>query len=275
MQVFTDVAAAIAQLEVPEGNVAIFWLGQAFFVLKGADGTTMAIDPFFSDVVYDLVGIKRLFPAPFPAARLAVDSVVFTHDHVDHYDPKAVCQIAESAAQTLFVGPTSCLEHARRDGVENERLIDMTQDQTIKVGAARLCAVYAEHLTVGGPATDAVGVVVELGGIRLYHTGDTVYNAELQRVGQQLNDIDVLCVPINGNYAVMNSLDAALYTKDVDPRVVIPMHYGMFAENTADPYLFVRDLRDQEAGVRPVVMAVGSVYLYVQPVEGKHAETHR
>lgn len=258
MQLFNDLARAIKETEVPKASVAIFWLVQASFVLKGSDGTTLAIDPYFSG------GARRLLPPPFPAADLDVDAVLFTHDHLDHYDPHAVPEIAAAAPHTIFVGPDSCLELARRDGIAEGRLTRLNRGQTVQVKGARVSAVYAEHLTVGEPAVDAVGLVIELGGIRLYHTGDTVYNEQLQRSGKELGPVDVLMTPINGNFAVMNSLDAVLYTKDVGPRVVIPMHYGTFAGNTADPYMFVNTLKERGVEARPVVMSNGSGYLYQQ-----------
>lgn len=262
MEIFTDLARTIRETRVPAGAAAVFWLGQASFVLKGSDGTAVAVDPFFSDVVFKAAGWIRQFPPPFPATALDVDVVVFTHDHIDHYDPEAVPGMAAAAPAMRFAGPASCMAHARRDGIAAARLVPLDRGATARVRGTTLSAVYAEHLTVGDPAADAIGVVIELGGVRVYHTGDTVYNAAVQEAGRALGRPDVLLVPINGNYAVMNSLDAALYTRDVQPRVVIPMHYGMFANNTADPYLFVRDLREQGAGARPVVMAVGGAWLY-------------
>ncbi len=50
----------VGRTEVKQGEAAIFWLGQAGFLIKTAKGRQIAIDPYFSDWVQapDAAGVR-------------------------------------------------------------------------------------------------------------------------------------------------------------------------------------------------------------------------
>jgi L-ascorbate metabolism protein UlaG (beta-lactamase superfamily) len=43
----------------------------------------------------------------------------------------------------------------------------------------------------------------------------------------------------------MNAQDAIELTSQLNPKLAIPMHYGMFAENTEDPQIFLEGCRQK------------------------------
>src|SRR5207245_498405 len=70
-------ARRIASSRPPAGTVGIFWLGQAGFVLRGAD-TTLVVDAFLSPRP------DRQADAPVAAEELAfADAFLATHEHRD------------------------------------------------------------------------------------------------------------------------------------------------------------------------------------------------
>ncbi|MDD7796392.1 MBL fold metallo-hydrolase [Clostridium sp. 'White wine YQ'] len=66
--------------------------------------------------------------------------------------------------------------------------------------------------------------VVEIDGLRICHLGDLghIPTKESRRL---LEPIDILMIPIGGNYTI-NGKDASLLTKLLNPKFVIPMHYS-------------------------------------------------
>ncbi len=69
---------------------------------------------------------------------------------------------------------------------------------------------------------------------------------------------DVLLPVINGTFGNMNHLDAAALTKDVQPRIAIPCHYWMLAEQGGcDPMGFVHACRSLCPGVRVLLLKPG------------------
>lgn len=257
MFVPSELNKVIQTITVKKGRLAVFWLGQASFVFKGADDVTVAVDPYFSDIVERLAGWQRLWEPPFPAEQLVADVIVYTHDHIDHLDPDAAVKIATANPKSLFVGPQSCIAHLRKLGIAPERMVILNRGQQRTIRGIDFRAQPANHMPPGDPEPFAIGVYMKIDGVSVYHTGDTVYSDEVLQAAQSLGHLDVLIVPINGNYAVMNTLDAALLTRALAPRHVIPCHFGMFANNTDDPYRFVAHVRALKLPTRPIVLSVG------------------
>src|SRR5688572_22873627 len=86
-----DLVRQITAENVPDGAIALWWLGQASFVLKAA-GTVVYVDPYLQ------LSKSRLTPSPFaPEAVTNADLVLLTHDHLDHVDPIAVPAIAKAS----------------------------------------------------------------------------------------------------------------------------------------------------------------------------------
>lgn len=253
----SDLSQMIDGLQVDAGQLAVFWLGQASFVFKGPGGVTVAVDPYFSDIVERLAGWRRLWDPPFPPERLRADIVVYTHDHIDHLDPVAAPIIAAAQRETVFVGPPSCADRLRRLGIASERIVTLARGEAKVVRGVPMRAVPADHKPPGDPEPHAIGIHMLIGGVSVYQTGDTIYSIEVLEAARSLGPLDLLVVPINGNYAVMNPLDAALFTQALAPIHVIPCHFGMFATNTADPYQFVAHLRSWGVAARPLVLSVG------------------
>src|SRR3954453_18845783 len=86
---FPTSAALIAQIDsltVPHGQLALWSLGQAGFVIKG--GATIAyIDPYLSDPLTASGESRRRFPVPIdPRAVSHAQAVFTTHEHSDHTD---------------------------------------------------------------------------------------------------------------------------------------------------------------------------------------------
>ena len=77
------------------------------------------------------------------------------------------------------------------------------------MGAIKFHGVYADH---GELAPDALGVVLELDGVMVYHTGDTAYRpVQFQPAIEMKPDILLPC--INGAYGNMDWREAAQLTQ--------------------------------------------------------------
>src|SRR3954451_14983833 len=98
----------IDNLKVPHGQLALWSLGQAGFVIKG--GTTIAyIDPYLSDPIGANGQSRRRFPVPIDPGAVSYAQIVFaTHEHSDHTDIATLGPLmAASAGATLVASPQS------------------------------------------------------------------------------------------------------------------------------------------------------------------------
>ncbi|MFN3805504.1 MAG: MBL fold metallo-hydrolase [Pyrobaculum sp.] len=88
----------------------------------------------------------------------------------------------------------------------------------------------------GGPHPRGLGVgyVLEIGGVKIYHMGDTSLIDEIAEVARE--EIDILLVPVGGG-GVMTPEEARDAVESLRPKVAIPIHF----QNPRDLYLF-RDM---------------------------------
>src|SRR3989442_7180699 len=92
-------ARHIAGTRPPRGMAGIFWLGQAGFVLRGAD-TTLVIDAFFSPRP------DRHACAPVAPDELAfADALLATHRHRDHLHLPSWPEVAAPTSSARFILP--------------------------------------------------------------------------------------------------------------------------------------------------------------------------
>ena len=212
----------------------IRWLGQGGFLVRdNAETTEILVDPYLSDAVNRNGTCPRQRPVPIEPADVKSDAVICTHDHLDHLDTGAVPAMP---ADTFFIatyegcGTLEKLERRNHKAVRPGDAFD--------VGAIRVTIVYALH------TCEAFGVILETDGVRLYISGDTLYDEKLFDIAQYRPDITCIC--INGRMGNMNVGEAVVTAKKIGARLNIPDHYDMFASNMEDPAKFTCEFAENE-----------------------------
>jgi L-ascorbate 6-phosphate lactonase len=115
------------------------------------------------------------------------------------------------------------------------------------------------------PTPDAVGYLITVGGVRLYHAGDTEYDARI--LADTRGRVDVSLVCINGTTGNMNAHEAALLAWQQGAALAVPMHYGLWrdadygAGATLDPQLFADTYRRLAPEGRVHVLTPGELVL--------------
>ena len=208
------------------------WLGQGGFLLRCGD-VRIALDPYLSYSCEEAGGHTRIAPAPIDPNSLHADVFVITHDHMDHLDEGTLKKL--DCTTHKFAAPATCRAHMRKIGIPEENLIALDRGMTLKIGDVELHAVHAEH------TEDSIGLVVRAEGKTFYFTSDTLYVPQLAKDASAFSP-DVLITCINGRWGNMGHDEAAKLAGELGVSLSIPLHYGMFAENTADPMDFVAAL---------------------------------
>jgi len=240
--------ANLQELEAPEpGAAAVWWLGQGSFAFRGPCTGPLVVDPYLSDSVEHGGGPKRLAPVPVAPGDLAAAAIFLTHDHTDHTDPETLPALCAANPGSPIYAPLASVEHLERLGIHGSRVNRIERGQTVYGDGYHVQVVPAEH------TEDSVGLVFVFDdGPCIYHTADTEFFPGLLDAAEW--GVDCLCICINGRLGNMNIADAVRVTAAVKPSEVLPMHFGMFAENTADPKEFVAKLHAAGVTSRPVVL---------------------
>jgi len=166
---------AIREHLVAPAEAALWWLGQAGYVVRAGD-TTVAIDPYLTDsAAANAPEFTRLFPPPIAPEELRADICVITHDHLDHLDPETIRRYP-AKAETWFVAPHLTALHLRELGVPTNRVVRLDAGEIRTLGGVEVRGVFA--LPTGADVLDTTGYLLRFAnGRSVYHTSDTALHS--------------------------------------------------------------------------------------------------
>lgn len=223
--------------DIPEKNcVHLYFMGQAGFILKDADGFLLAYDLYLSDCCNREFGFKRLMPYLLDAEELIFDAVLCSHGHYDHLDIDSAGTFLKNGKTQMYVTKCGREELAKRSLISDQVHLIKEGDH-LQLGNHFTCDfVYCDH---GSDTPNAVGTVFTIGKIRLYAVGDTAYRDVL--IHEKTVGADIVILPINGAFGNLNEAEGAFFAKNLNAGVAIPSHFWNFAEHGGNPYLFMQE----------------------------------
>ena len=129
---------------------------------------------------------------------------------------------------------------------------------------------FDEHPELGYPY---LGYVLRLGGVTVYNAGDTIaYPGLVERLAPLA--IDLAFLPINGRdffrtsagtIGNMDYREAAELAIAADIQTIVPVHYGMFAHNSAPPGHLVSYLAERDPARQIHILGRYGLYIYTRP----------
>uniref|UniRef100_A0A7V4DH71 DUF2271 domain-containing protein n=1 Tax=Candidatus Caldatribacterium californiense TaxID=1454726 RepID=A0A7V4DH71_9BACT len=185
---------ALLMLSVAQGEaLEIRYLGHSAFFLAFERGLRCVLDPFTPQVGYHI------------PEKLEAHALISSHEHFDHFFEDFL-----GKRVPVFVGT----KHKGADW----NLFDET------IQGVHVFALPSYHDEEQGALRGKNAIIVLEGdGLRLAHLGDIGAPPE-ESVREKLRGVDILFVPVGGNYTL--PLDQVVeLIRDLAPRVVIPMHY--------------------------------------------------
>jgi L-ascorbate metabolism protein UlaG (beta-lactamase superfamily) len=237
-----------------EDQMRVRWLGWAGVEIE-AEGECVVIDPLddpgatfaaLGDDVLERVELPEVVP---PASGPAVAGLVrnINGDHTD------------AAALSAALAPGAAFHEPHWPGGEDFANLAIAQaDAELKeAGLDRRAVEPWESLSVGPftitalPAVDGLGDpqiswLVEAGGARVLHLGDTIFHGYWWRMARRCGPFDLVLSPINGpavNFphlqppspfaAALEPEQAAVVGELLQARTVVPIHHDGYA---VDPW---------------------------------------
>lgn len=228
-----DFVAKYNSTRVEAGHAELFWLGQAGFLIKTADGKAIAIDPYFSDSVLRTlndIGFKRMSPPPCEAGDIVFDTLLISHEHGDHFD-------IDSIETMMANGRTQVYASAPVIGAMEKMGLDMTRAHLLKKGeAVQLdgCTLTPMDCDHGALAPEALGFMLDFGFTRIYYAGDTALSYDRLQVPMSIRP-EIAILPINGAFGNLNGVQAAEYAGRLGCKVCVPCHFWTFPLHHGDP----------------------------------------
>lgn len=242
----------IKALRVPSRSLALWWLGQAGFVMKSPGGIIAALDPFLSNSCKKIgeqngFRMDRQIPPPLPPKDLVgLDLCLITHSHQDHLDPETLGPYCKAGGAGAFFAPAEALERLHAIGVPARQTTMVWPNKSITVGDLTARATFA--IPFGGDDLTHVGYLISVkGGPKIYFTGDTAYH-DLLVDAVAPHKPDLLVSVINGAFRNLGPAEAALLAKRLKVKTVIPCHHDLFLDNCQPPQMLHTNLKLQGIG---------------------------
>jgi len=191
----------------------IHWLGHDTFRIE--NDKTIYIDP---------IKLKGRLPR--------ADLILITHDHFDHLSPKDVAKVAKEG--TVIVTIAAAAQKLKGD----VRVVKPGDSLTVLGIPIKTVPAYNvnKFRSPGVPfhpkEAGHVGFIVTVGGVRIYHAGDTDVIPEMDDI-----EADVALLPAGGTYT-MTADEAAEAANRIKPKLAIPMHWGDIVGSASDAQRF-------------------------------------
>lgn len=140
------------------------------------------------------------------------DIILITHKHGDHIKKDVVKELNKPIYSTNEVAKT--FPEISFNIVKENDVIDF---DGIKIEVVKAIHGYNPLLKGDKEVLENVGYIIDDGNIRLYTTSDTIcFNNDYK--------CDVVALPVTAHGLTMSSYEAALFSKDLGAKLVLPIH---------------------------------------------------
>ena len=177
---------------------------------------------------------KTLYFDPFKIEESTHDAdiIFITHEHYDHFDPESISKIKND--NTIVVGPKSMEDII--GNIEFKDYIYLNPNEEINIAGINIKTIpaYNNEKSFHPRENNWLGYVIKYNNMSYYIAGDTDKTNETLTV-----TCDIAFIPIGGYYT-MNVSEATELVKIINPKIVIPIHYGSIVGDKE----FGRELKD-------------------------------
>ena len=221
------------------------WLGHNTFKLVIRDGRTVLIDPWVEGNPACPPELKRFD---------RIDVMTISHGHGDHVADAVT--LGKKFAPTIVCNYEIHLFLSKKGVTKTSPMNKGGSQEAAGLRFTMVQALHSSGIEDGGQVVyggEACGFVITLeDGTRIYHAGDTAVFGDMALI-RELYAPDIALLPI-GDLYTMSPREAAVATRLLQPKLVIPSHYGTSKSLTGTPEALRAELA--KLGLKTEVVAL-------------------
>jgi L-ascorbate 6-phosphate lactonase len=267
----------INETRVHDDAISFWNLGQAGILLKGREEDGLiCIDPYLSNSIEQVnpeTEFKRAYPPVLSPIMLEnADAILITHEHDDHLDFATLREVVQNGENPFYVVPAPLVSMVQTE-TGNKNIVGAKGNESFHIKGFQITPVPAAHTRYQVDLHGNhlyLGFCLEVNGVRLFHSGDTIITPELIEKVKDFNP-HVVFLPINGGdyfrssreiIGNMSYREAVEFSIMVGADLIIPIHYDLFPNNRENPAYFVDYLFTHYPNQKFHMMAPGERFIY-------------
>jgi len=271
----------------PNVRLSALWIGHSTVLLQ-MDDKVIITDPFLTETMGEL-GRRVIEPGIDIENIPPCDVILISHPHFDHLNLSSLEILEKNSKKAALVFPRD-LEDYLPDF--KMKMIRMENDEGYRkkingetkiINGIKITTVFAQHWG-GRYGLDGylwgdnayTGYMIEYNGMTVYFAGDTGYDStKFKKLGEMFN-VDLALIPIGPcaecrNCGTRNHVfptDAVMIFKDINPKWMVPIHYGTLQFAQADPMepiVVLKEIIEKEKlGERIDVLKIGEQKTFIE-----------
>lgn len=220
----------------PQKDILV-WFGHSSYFMQ-LSGKTFLVDPVFSNHASPLSYTVNAFKGSnvycaddFPE----IDFLIITHDHWDHLDFKTVMKLKSKTKKVITSLGTA--QHFERWKFDLSQINEMDWHEEIDLqNGFTINSLPSRHFSGRGLKRNQAlwnSFVLKTPNKKIYIGGDSGYDAFFKAIGEQFGPFDLAileCGQYNKNWKYIHMMpeETIQASKDLNAKVLLPVHWGKF-----------------------------------------------
>lgn len=160
------------------------------------------------------------------------DMIFITHDHYDHFSTGDIKKVKKD--NTIIVVTEDIYQKALEIGFSKMNIVTVKPNNNYLISNIKFTTIPAYNINkqFHPKENNWVGYIIEFNSIKYYIAGDT------DVIDENINiECDVAFLPVGGTYT-MTYEEAAILCNKMQPKLVVPIHYGVLVGSKKDAESF-------------------------------------